>query len=57
MESRTERLKALLKQKADIQNELDAIAAQMKEEKAIIASSRKPRKSGQPRLAVAGEAQ
>jgi hypothetical protein len=57
MESRTERLKALLKQKADIQNELDAIAAQMKEEKAIIASSRKPKQSRQPRLAVAREAQ
>ena len=54
MESRAERLKALLEQKATIQKELDSILAEMKAEKAIITGSRKPRQSPKPKLEVVG---
>ncbi|MCK1709724.1 MULTISPECIES: hypothetical protein [unclassified Bradyrhizobium] len=41
---RIERLRALLKQKADIERELDTIHKQLNEEAGLLKKNRKPRK-------------
>lgn len=41
---RVSRIQELLKQKADIERELDGIRQQVQEEKAAFAAARKPRK-------------
>lgn len=60
MESRADRIRTLLKQRAAIDEELEQIQAQVKAERDALKSLRtapKPRKSRQPQLAVVGEAQ
>ncbi len=59
MESRAERIKVLLDQKAAIDEELDQIQAQITAEREALKSlrkSRKSRKTRQPELALVGEA-
>ena len=60
MESRADRIKTLLNQRAAIDEELDEIYAQVTAERdafKALRKSRKPSKQHQPQLAVAGEAQ
>ena len=59
MESRAERIKVLLDQRAEIDEELEQIQAQITAEREALKSLRIPRKSRktrQPELALVGEA-
>ena len=60
MESRAERIRTLLKQRAAIDEEFEQIQAQVTAERDALKSLRtapKPRKPRQPQLAPVGEAQ
>ena len=52
MESRAERIKTLLNQRAEIDEELDQIRAQLTAEREAFKARRKPRKSRKPKLEV-----
>ena len=52
MESRAERIRTLLNQRAEIDEELDQIRAQVTAEREAFKALRKPRKSRKPKLEV-----
>ena len=55
MESRTDRIKTLLHQKAAIDEELDQINAQITAERDAFKTLRKPRKPRKPKLSVVNQ--